>query len=85
MFPPTRSVMAKAAITHRGLNRVETNPSSQFSRVAAAFVARIFARIDPSKLLGSFGTGRSEIVLRCRFSSDSSILWIQTIQEGRSL
>ena len=78
-FPPTRSVTAKTAVAHRGLNSVETNPSSQFSRIAVAAATRILAQTDRLKLLGKFGIGRSEIVLRCRFSSDSSILSIQTI------
>src|SRR6195256_720045 len=70
-FPPTRSVMARTAVAHRGRNSVEINVSSQLSRIAAS--AMILAQTDPAKSLVKFGIGRLEIVLRCRFSSDSSI------------
>ena len=65
MFPPTRSAMAKTAVAHRGLPSVKTDLSSQFSRIEATATSRIFAQTNPSKLLGKFGIGRSEIVLNC--------------------
>jgi len=75
--------MARTAVAHRGRNSVEINVSSQLSRIAAS--ALILAQTDPAKSLVKFGIGRLEIVLRCRFSSDSSILLIQTIERGPTL
>jgi hypothetical protein len=76
--------MAKTAVAHCGRNSVEINASSQVSRIAASALA-ILTRTDPAKLLGKLGIGPSEIVLRCRFNSDSSILLIQTMERGLTL
>jgi len=74
----------KTAVANWGLSSRLTNLSSQFSRLAAD-VVWIFSQTDPAKLLGRSGIGRSAIVLRYWFSSDSFIFSIQTIQRGLSL
>src|SRR5258707_15628473 len=70
-------------IGYLGLSSVYTNLSSKLPRTASSAV-RILDESDPM-MVGKFGIGRSEIVLRCRLSSDSSILSIQTIEKGPSL